>query len=81
MSSKEFLDIQATICRFSLKRVADMIRTYSQTGYSRYIYQNELNKACIHHDMAYEDFKDLPRRIASEKVLNKLLVVVTLKEY
>ena len=58
-----------------------MIRTYNQTGYSWYIYQNELNKACIHHDMAYEDFKDLPRRIASEKVLNKLLVVVTLKEY
>ena len=30
-SSKEFLDIQATIeCRFTLKRVRDMIRTYSQ---------------------------------------------------
>ena len=30
-SSKEFLDIQATIeCGFTLKRVHDMIRTYSQ---------------------------------------------------
>ena len=30
-SSKEFLDIQATIeCGFTLKRVRDMIRTYSQ---------------------------------------------------
>ena len=30
VSSKEFLDIQATIeCRFTLKRVRDMIRTYS----------------------------------------------------
>ena len=29
--SKEFLDIQATIeCGFTLKRVRDMIRTYSQ---------------------------------------------------
>ena len=29
-SSKEFLDIQATIeCEFTLKRVRDMIRTYS----------------------------------------------------
>ena len=28
--SKEFLDIQATIeCEFTLKRVRDMIRTYS----------------------------------------------------
>ena len=31
VSSKEFLDIQATIeCGFTLKRVCDMIRTYSQ---------------------------------------------------
>ena len=30
--SKEFLDIQATIeCGFTLERVRDMIRTYSQT--------------------------------------------------
>ena len=30
-SSKEFLDIQATIgCGFALKQVRDMIRTYSQ---------------------------------------------------
>ena len=31
VSSKELLDIQATIeCGFTLKRVRDMIRTYSQ---------------------------------------------------
>ena len=31
VSSKEFLDIQATIeCRFTLKLVRDMIITYSQ---------------------------------------------------
>ena len=31
VSSKEFLDIQAIIeCGFTLKRVRDMIRTYSQ---------------------------------------------------
>ena len=31
VSRKEFLDIQATIgCIFTLKRVLDMIRTYSQ---------------------------------------------------
>ena len=31
-SSKEFLDIQATIeCGLTLKRVRDMTRTYSQT--------------------------------------------------
>ena len=31
----------------------------------RYIYQNELNKACFQHDMAYGDFKDFNRRIAA----------------
>ena len=31
VSSKVFLDIQATIeCEFTLKRVRDMIRTYNQ---------------------------------------------------
>ena len=34
VSSKEFLDIQATIeCRFTLKRVHDMTRTYSHEYY------------------------------------------------
>ena len=34
VSSKEFLDTQANIeCRFTLKRVRDMIRTYSQLCY------------------------------------------------
>ena len=33
-SSKEFLDIQATIeCGFTLKRVRDMTRTYSQWNF------------------------------------------------
>ena len=33
------------------------------------IYQNELDIACFQHGMAHEDFKDLPRRTASDKVL------------
>ena len=35
----------------------------------RYIYQNELRKACFQHDTAYGDFKDLNRRTAADKVL------------
>ena len=36
-SSKEFLDIQATIeCGFTLKRVRDMTRTYSHTLLNKY---------------------------------------------
>ena len=40
-----------------------------ETGDSIYIYQNELDKSCFQNDMAYEDFKDLPRRTAADKVL------------
>ena len=36
---------------------------------SRYIYRNELDKACFQHDMAYGNFKDLARRTAADKVL------------
>ena len=38
-------------------------------GDSRYIYQNELDKVCFQHDMAYGDFKDLNRRTFADKVL------------
>ena len=40
-----------------------------ETEDSRYIYKNELDKACFQHDMAYGDFKDLAKRTASDKVL------------
>ena len=36
---------------------------------SRYIYQDQLDKVCFQHGMVYGDFKDLPRRTASGKVL------------
>ena len=32
------------------------------------IYQKELDKAYFQHDMAYGDFKDLPRKTASDRV-------------
>ena len=37
---------------------------------SRYIHQNELDKACSQHDMVYRDFKGLPRGTASHKILH-----------
>ena len=36
---------------------------------SRYIYQNGLDKVFFQHDMFYGDFKDLTRRIYSDKIL------------
>ena len=40
-----------------------------QTGDSRYIYKNELDKACFQYDMVYGDFKYLAKRTAADKVL------------
>ena len=38
---------------------------------SRYIYQNQLDKACFQHDIIYGGgFKDIPRRTAFDKVLH-----------
>ena len=45
------------------------IQKFKETRDSQYIYQNEVNKACFQHDMAYGDFKDLNRRTASNKTL------------
>ena len=47
----------------------ERIQKFKEAGDTSYIYQNELDKACFQHDMAYGDFKDLKRRTASDKVL------------
>ena len=47
----------------------ERIQKFKETGDTNYIYKNELDKACFQHDMAYEDFKDIARRTASDKVL------------
>ena len=43
------------------------IEKFKQTGDSRYIYRNELDKACFQLD--YGDFKDLKNRTTADKVL------------
>ena len=48
--------------------VHSRIKKIKETRDSRYIYQNELDKACFQHDMAYRDFKHLKRRTAADKV-------------
>ena len=45
------------------------IQKFKATGDSQYIYQNELDRACFQHGMAYEDFKDLTRRTAFDRTL------------
>ena len=47
----------------------ERIQKFKQTRDSRYIYKNELDKACFQHDMAYGDFKDLKKRTAADRGL------------
>ena len=47
----------------------EWIQKLKKTGDSRYIYQNKLYEAFFQHVMAYEEFKYLTRRTASDKIL------------
>ena len=52
-------------------RHKERIKKFKQTGDTRYIYRNELDKACFQHDSAYADHKDLINRTKSDKVLRE----------
>ena len=63
------------------------IQKFKETGDSRYIYQNELDKACFQHDMTYGDFKDLIGRAVSitncpmkRLILLKIQTMIDIKE-
>ena len=60
----------------------ERIQKFKETGDTSYIYKSELDKACFQHDMAYGDFKDLPKRTAAEKVLtDKAFKIASDKKY
>ena len=50
-------------------RHKERIKKFKQTGDTRYIYRNEINKASFQHDSAYADNKDLINRTRADKVL------------
>ena len=50
-------------------RHKERIKKFKQTGDTRYIYRNEIDKACFQHDSAYADHDDLINRSKSDKVL------------
>ena len=43
----------------------ERIQKSKETGDSRYIYLNELDRACFQHDIAYRDSKHLTSRTVS----------------
>ena len=50
-------------------RHRERIKEFKRTGDTRYIYRNELAKACFQRDSAYVDHKDLINRTEADKVL------------
>ena len=50
-------------------RHKERIKEFKRTGDTRYIYRNELDKACFQHDSAYADHKDLINRTEADKFL------------
>ena len=46
-----------------------IIQKFKETGDTKCIYRNKLDKACFEHATDYRDLKDLARRTASDKVL------------
>ena len=63
-------------------RHKERIKKFKQTGDTRYIYRNELDKACFQHDSAYADHKDLINRTEADKVLkDKAYDIVSNPEY
>ena len=45
------------------------IQKFKETGDTKYISKNELDKACFQHDLAYGGFRGLARRAVSDKIL------------
>ena len=63
-------------------RHKERIKEFKRTGDTRYIYRNELDKACFQHDSAYADHKDLINRTKSDKVLrDKAYNIASNEEY
>ena len=47
----------------------ERIQQFGETGNLKYLFINELEKACFAHEEAYSDSKDLDKKAISEKIL------------
>ena len=50
-------------------RHEERIQKFKETGDTKYVYKNELDKACFVRDAAYSDSKDLTKRTVADKIL------------
>ena len=54
----------------------ERIQKFKETGDARYIYRNELDKACFQHDAAYADDKDLLNRTRADKIFGDMAYAI-----
>ena len=60
----------------------ERIQKFMQRGSKNYIYKNDLDKACLQHDMAYGKYKNWNKRTESDKVLkDKAFKIVSNTKY
>ena len=60
-----------------LLKIKKELKNFKNIGDTKYIYENQLDKACFQHDVSYRDFKDLARRTACDKVLRNKAFNIT----
>ena len=54
----------------SFNKNKELIQKFKETGDLKFNYQNELDNACFQLDMAYGDFRDIPRRTITDEILH-----------
>ena len=59
----------------------ERIQKFKETGGSQYIYQNEIDKICFQHDIAYGDSKDLTRTASDVILRNKAFNIAKIPKY
>lgn len=57
-------------CLCAITKIKERIQKTKEAVTLRCIYQNALVKVYFQHNMTYRDFKNLPRRTASDKPLH-----------
>ena len=53
------------------------ITKFMETSDTKYIYKNDLDKACFQHDMPYDKYKDLEKRTQADKILKDRAFEIT----
>ena len=72
--------VYSACCPFT--RHKERITKFKQTGDTRYIYRNDLDKACFQHGAAYGNYKDAENRLISDqKLRNSAYDIVSNPKY